>query len=114
LSKNQEKKKGWDTSDKALGIIAIILVGGYFLFMAGVFDDLQFDAWKTQIDMTKKPVPKQCDDLRRDYRIFKEYLGVGDILTEEQIDAISYTDYLYLTELELEADTINCSLNPDT
>ncbi len=110
----QEKKQGWEESDKILGIIAIILVGGFFFFMGSKYSEISFDSDEIPIGMTEGTISKQCDDLRRDYRVFKEFMGVGDVLTEQQIDEISYRDYTYYTRLQVQLDTLNCTLEPDT
>jgi len=111
---SKQENQGWEESDKILGIIAIILVGGFFFFMGSKYSEISFDSDEVQISMTDGIVSIQCDDLRRDYRIIKEFLGVGDVLTEEQIDEISYQDYVYYTRLQIQLDTLNCSLEPDT
>ncbi len=114
MSKNEEKKEGWSRGEKALGIIAIFLVGGYFLLMFGFFDNLHYDAWDTPIHLTEPSRTWNCQKAIQDFTVFKEFLGVGNVLTTEQIDAMSYSDYLYLTELEMEIQRLNCSLEPDT
>ncbi len=113
----EEKKQEWEPNYKRIAIIAIVLVGFHFWGMFGGYQ------WISEISPIYNEMPvgmanpltfKECKQLIQDLAIFKNFIGVDDVLTEEQLDEISYSDYIYLTQLEVKIQNLKCSLEPDT
>lgn len=114
---NKEKEPEWEINYKRIAIIAIVLVS---IHLWGMFGGYQ---WISEISPIYNEMPvgmanpltsNQCKELVGDLTNFRNFLGVGDLLTEQELDEISYSDYIYLTELELEIQKLKCTLKSDT
>jgi len=113
----EEKKEQWQINYKAIAIIAIVLVSIHLWGMFGGYE------WISEISPIYNEMPvgmanpltsKECKQLVQDLAIFKNFLGVDNLLTEQQLDEISYKDYVYMTQLEVKIQNLKCSLDPDT
>jgi len=113
----EEKKEEWQINYKAIAIIAIVLVSIHLWGMFGGYD------WISEISPIYNEMPvgmanpltsKECKQLVQDLSVFRNFHGVGELLTEQQLDEMSYADYIYFTELEVKIQNLKCSLDPDT
>jgi len=110
----QERKENWTKLEKILGVTAIILVGGYFLFVGFQYSEFSVNFDEMPVGMTNPTTSKQCKELVQESTDLKNFLGVGDVLTEKQIDEMSYSDYTHYTELHVKIHSLKCTLELDT
>jgi len=118
---NQEKKEKDDLriNWKAFSIIAVVLVSIHIWGMFGGYDWISenspiYDPRELPVGMANPTLSNECNKLAKQYIDFKNFLGVDDVLTDQQFDDISYADYIFYTELQVKLETLNCSLEPDT
>ncbi len=110
----QEKKQGWEESDKILGVIAIILVGGFFFFMGSKYSEISFDSDEMPVGMANPISSKQCSELIEEYTELKDFLGVGDLLTMEQVEEMAWSDYQHYLRLDMKIRELQCTIESDT
>lgn len=112
MTYREEKKPDLQLNYKRVAIIAIILVSIHLWGMFGGYEwisEISPIYRDMKITMTEPSVSDQCWDLLEDEANFKDFLGIGVIVTHEDIDEMSYVDFKYLTELETKIQDLGCS-----
>ena len=113
----EEKKPDWEINYKKIAIVAIVIVGFHLWGMFGGYQ------WISEISPVYSEMPvgmanpltsKVCKQLVQDLSVFRNFHGIEELLTEQQLDEMSYADYLYFTELELEIQKLKCTIKSDT
>lgn len=104
----QEKKQGWERNDKILGVIAIVLVGGYFLFIGIQYSEFSIDFDKIPISMTESSISKQCEDTLQKMTIFKNFIGIGEELSPDNVEGMTHADFQYYMELNTKIQELGC------
>jgi len=110
----QERKENWTESEKILGVIAIILVGGYFLFVGFQYSQFSVNFDEMPVGMANPTLSKQCAELVEEYTELKDFLGVDNFLTMEQIEEMAWSDYLHYVKLDMKIRELQCTLESDT
>ncbi len=96
---------------KAFGIISIILVSVHIWGISGGYDWISENSpiyRDMKISMMEPSISDQCWELIEEQTRFKNFLGLGVIVTQEELDELSFVDYEYYQELESSIDDLLC------
>jgi len=111
MTDREQKEPDFELNYKRIAIIAIILVSIHLWGMFGGYDwisEISPIYRDMKITMTEPSVSDQCWNLLEEKTKFKNFLGIGVIVTQEQYDDMSYADFEYLTELETKMQDLTC------
>jgi hypothetical protein len=119
MTQDRERKDELRINWKAFTIIAVVLVSVHIWGMLGGYDWISeispiYNEREFPVGMANPTFSKQCSETLEELMTLKNFLGIGDVLTQEQIEEIAWLDYEHLVKLELRLAELNCSLEPDT
>ncbi len=96
---------------KAFGVISIILVSVHIWGISGGYDwisEISPIYRDMDISMTGSSLNKQCENIQLEFTELKNFLGIGDLLTSEQIENISWADFQYYVKLSTQLRELDC------